>query len=414
MRYIAALCLVCVVVFGSSVAQAQRFESIAVIVNDDVITYGDVYDRMSVVIRSSNLPDSKNLRKKMMPQVVDTLVTEQLQLQEAKKLGIKVGDDEVEGGFRQVAEQNKLDVDAFKKILKQQGMPETSMARQIASQIAWGKVVQQKLRPQVVINDSDVNAEISRMRAMSGKSEFLLAEILLPVLSEADESKIKKFANNLVVQMKKGASFSSLARQFSASSAAAQGGMIGWVTEDSLDPAIATSVASLAKNNITAPIRTNQGYHIMLLLDKRVVDFADPEDAQLTLKELILPFSDEEGRTEVAAKELGKGLTGCFDIEEKKDIWEGAQLETYNIRVGELPEEKQSGYLSANIGAPMAPVVADGKVSIKMVCSKEMPKGNLPDFEGIRQQIGLKRMDVLSRSYLQDLKMQSYIENRME
>jgi peptidyl-prolyl cis-trans isomerase SurA len=398
----------------SSQANAQRFESIAVVVNDDVITYGDIYDRMSVVIRSSNLPDTKDFRESMKPQIVETLITEQLQFQEAEKFNIKVVEEEIDAGFAQIAQQNKLEVDQFKNILKRQGLPLHSMARQIGSQIAWGKVVQQQLRSQVVINDADVNAEIARMRAMAGKTEYSVAEIVLPVQNEAEDKKVLKFANSLVTQMQKGASFSSLARQFSAAASAAKGGMVGWVSEDNLEPEIIKAVSDLAKNNITAPVRTQKGYHIMLLLNKRVSEFADPDDAVLQIKELTLPLGEEDAQNESAALEFVKNAGGCFSIDSKSKEWDGATLETFSVRLGELSEEQKPQYLSANIGDALAPKITDEKIVAQMVCSKDMPKGKTPDPEVIRQNIGAKRMEVLAKSYLQDLRMQSYIDKKIK
>lgn len=398
-------------------AQAQNADGIAVIVNDDIITMGDVNNRMDVIINSSNLPNTEEFRERLRAQVIDALIIEQIQLQEADALDIDVTNDQIKSGFQQIASQNNLQVDEFIKILKRQGFPISSMARQIKSQIAWGQVIQRKLRSQVAVTDADINSEIDRMRRLAGQDEYLVAEIFLPVVDEAERDKVRALANRLVGQIKKGTSFSSLARQFSATAGAAQGGVIGWVNAETMDPDIAGVLENMNEGTVSDPILTSRGYTIIQLRNKRRVDFSDPDDVVFQLKELLLPYSnDGDTQTEKQAMALAQNLTGCIDIELKAQDWSGADLREFSIRVGELPGDDQTRFLNANIGAPIldeAYSVADGAIAVRMVCGKDMPEGKLPDREAIRQEIGTKRIDVLQRGYLRDLKSQAYIEQRI-
>lgn len=410
--------LTTLVLITAGTASAQRVEGIAAVVNDDVITYGEVYDRMDVVIKSSNLPDTKEFRDRIKAQVLDGLITEQIQMQEAARLEIDVTDDLIKQGFTQIAQQNNMEVERFMSILERQGLPLSSMARQIKAQMGWGEVIQKKLRSQVTVSDQDVDAEIMRMRRQAGKTEYDMAEIFLPIRQAADEPKVRDFADRLVAQLRQGASFSSLAREFSASAGAAQGGLLGWVTEDNLAPALVAAVRDLDKGQFKGPTRTDRGFHIILLRGKRQIDFADPDDVTLDIKELFLPVDEEtEGRGVVAARQVAENLTGCVDIALKAEDWPNARLEEYSLQVAKLPENERPEYLKQDIGAPFnwgRPVTEDGFIRVQMVCAKKAPQGNVPDREEIRRKIGTQRIDILQRSYLRDLKSQAYIENRLE
>src|SRR5690349_16568814 len=99
------LVLSTLVLFTGMQAHAQS-ESIAAVVNQDAISQTDVNDRMKLIIASSGLGDTPDTREKLRPQILNSLVEEQLKIQEAKRLEITVTPEEVEEGFASIAAQN--------------------------------------------------------------------------------------------------------------------------------------------------------------------------------------------------------------------------------------------------------------------------------------------------------------------
>src|SRR5471032_2605973 len=90
---------------ASASAQETR---IAAVVNDDVISVADLASRMRLVFASSNIQDVPETRQRVTRQVVRMLVDEKLQMQEAKRLGVKVPDEEVNAGLAVIETQNKV------------------------------------------------------------------------------------------------------------------------------------------------------------------------------------------------------------------------------------------------------------------------------------------------------------------
>lgn len=251
-------------------ARAGLSENIAVVVNNEAITKSDVEDRMKLIMVSSGLQNTPEIREKLEPQIISVLIDEQIRLQEAQKDGLEVTQEEIDGGFKQIADQNKFTPEQFKEILKKAGINVATMERQIRAQIGWGKVVQAKIKPQIQVRDTDVDDAIERMRANIGKTEYLAAEIFLPVDDPGSESNVRQLANRLGTELKSGkVPFFQVARQFSQSAGASQGGDMGWVQEDQLAPEVAKALAGLAPNQVSAPIRSLSGYHIVLLREKR-------------------------------------------------------------------------------------------------------------------------------------------------
>ena len=254
-----------------SVAVAET-HSIVAVVNDDVITGSDLDKRMRLVMASSGLPNTKEIRKKLTGQVLGNLINEQLMMQEAEKYGLEVDQNEIDDGLAQIAKQNNMNPDQFMNMLKRVNSDISSMLQQVRAQLAWGKVVQARLRPRVIISERDIDDTIERVRAKIGTTEYLAAEIYLPVNADAKEKQVGKLANDLVREIRSGkASFFKLAQQFSQAAGAANGGEVGWVNEAQLSEELLQGLKKTKKNHVTSPIKTINGYHILLLRDKRTL-----------------------------------------------------------------------------------------------------------------------------------------------
>ncbi|MCB9979477.1 MAG: peptidylprolyl isomerase [Rhodospirillales bacterium] len=264
--------LLCVPLLAIPHAAWADREGIAATVNEDAITTSDVEDRMKLMVVSSGLPDTEEMRTKLRMQVVNMLVDERLRMQEAGRAGVTVTPEDIAEGFAAIAKQNNIPTDDFRKMMVSKGIPVATLERQIESQIAWSQAVQKTLRPKILLSDVDIDDRIRRMESAIGKTEYLLAEIFLPVENRKQDGEKKALANRLVAEIReRGAPFPAVARQFSQSAGAAQGGNLGWVPEDQLDPAIAKALKSADKGKMTAPVRVADGYHIVLLRDTRTI-----------------------------------------------------------------------------------------------------------------------------------------------
>jgi len=157
-------------------------------------------------------------------------------------------------------------------MLKRASVNTSSMTQQIKAQVAWSKVVQARLRSRVVISERDIDDAIERMRAKIGTTEYLAAEIYLPLDGAAKEQQVRKLARGLVQGIRSGkASFFKLAQQFSQAVGAAGGGDKGWVNEAQLSDELLKALKTAGKNKVTNPIKTVNGYYILLMRDKRTL-----------------------------------------------------------------------------------------------------------------------------------------------
>ena len=257
-------------VFYNTVQAAS--ETIFAVVNEDAITQSDVEDRMKLIMISSRMPNTQEMRDQLRPQILNTLIEEQLKFQEAARLEQVVTQEEIDSGFAQIAQQNNAPPEQFKEMIMRSGININTMYRQIESQSAWGKVVQTYIRPQISISDADVQDAMQRLKENIGETEYLLAEIFLPLEDPKEASELNLLANKLSQDLREQrVPFFKVAQQFSKSAGASSGGDLGWIQQSQLEEEISEVLAKMQPNEISTPVRTRTGYHILLLREKRTL-----------------------------------------------------------------------------------------------------------------------------------------------
>lgn len=275
-----ALCLCAsLLALSPAPAQASARISIAATVNDDVITKEDVDSRLALYLAGKQGTPPPAVRVQLEKQVLDKLIDEKLELQEAQKLGIVVSQQDLDGGFAEIAKQNNLSPDVFKSKLAAAGVDASTLLDQIKAELAWSQVVRRKLGPQVSVSQSDINSAVDLLKRNAGKPVYQVAEILLTVPSAGQDAEVRRSAERLEEQITHGAPFSAVARQFSQAPGASTGGDLGWVQQGQLDPKLDAALQKLHPGQLSPPIRTDKGYHILFLRNERVVGAENEKSA---------------------------------------------------------------------------------------------------------------------------------------
>ena len=160
---------------------AQNTLRIAAVVNGDVISIFDLEARLSMIIASAGMEDRVEVRRRMGPQVLRSLIDEKLKMQEAKRLGIQVSKEDIDKALRQVAAQNRADLAQLDQILTQQGIRKEDLVDKIESDVAWVRVINKGQKTRVEVDAQAVDHFLARTKANEGKIESRVAEIFLPV-----------------------------------------------------------------------------------------------------------------------------------------------------------------------------------------------------------------------------------------
>jgi peptidyl-prolyl cis-trans isomerase SurA len=265
-------------------ASAQDSLKIAAVVNDDVITVLDLIVRTRIALIASNQPDTPELRSQLVLPALRNLIDERLKAQAVRAYGIEVAEADVDAHLQQLADQNTLTVDEFKAALASRGILIDSFTGQIRTEIGWATLVRQRYREAATVSDKDVDDELAQYQSNVGQPEYSLAEIFLPVYGPNENAEVRATAEGLMDQLRNGADFAALARQFSQSATASVGGQLGWTRLDRFDQAVAGAVGKLEPGQITGPIQIPGGYSILMLRNRR--ETAAPPDRETLRQQL--------------------------------------------------------------------------------------------------------------------------------
>ncbi|MEM8589535.1 MAG: peptidylprolyl isomerase [Pseudomonadota bacterium] len=410
-----------VIIFGilalsTTMAQAQ-VERIAAVVNDDVITTSDLRNRLALSLVASGLQPTPENQQRLAPQILRSLIDERLQMQEALRLGVTVQQQQIEQAIVTIARRNGLAPAEFLGRLQRSGVPTTTLEEQLETQIAWRSVVRNTLLPTVQVGDGEVDDMARRMDATTGLREYLVSEIFLGIDSPDREAEIRQFADQLVSQLRRGGNFPAVAAQFSQGVGAAQGGDIGWVLEGQLAPEIDATLVQMSPGQVSDPIHTLSGYHIIGLREARTASGPSPEDREITIARLVLPFSGPPSQAEaellvVEAREAATGVISCEGLASVAETYETGNLATpQTVALRQLPEGLRPLVEEQPIGVPTEPVASPDGVIVFMVCEREGMEGFARN--NMREQLINERIDMLQRRYLRDLRAAAFVDVRL-
>jgi peptidyl-prolyl cis-trans isomerase SurA len=407
---------VLIALLSPCLAQAQGLRVVAR-VNDEAITDFDLQQRVLFAIRTSGLQDSADLRQRMTAQVLRQMIDERLQIQDAKRLGLKATDMEMQQRFNDIERAAGLSRGQFRQYLQSVGVPFDIATQQIEAQIAWSKIVRRKVRPQVDVSPAEIDDALNRMRSNVGKTESRVAEIFVPVDRADLADDAKRSADRIMEQLRRGAPFGAVAQQFSQGATAQAGGELGWVLPGSLDPALDNAVEKLPLRQFSEPIRTSSGWHIVYVIDRRQFAAARPDDLRLNITQMTLPLPpnaspDEVAKATAEAQKAMQGVRSCSDLHARARELKGATAgDLTGIRVGDLQANREmyESLPKLNPGGTAGPFrVAEG-LQVVAMCSKVGGDG-MPTREAISQQLLLQKLEAVGRRYMRDLRRQAAID----
>lgn len=413
-----ALLTLATICCGAPAEAQQDLQRIAAVVNDQVVSMYDLAARTRLVIVSSELQDTPEIRARLAPQILRNLIDETLQLQEAKRLNISVNTNEIQQAVGRIAQQNSMTDPQFSDFAKREGIPLSTVVGQIRAGISWNKIVAQKLRPLIEISDDQVQEYLDRLKANQDKPEYRLQEIFLAVDSPQQDDEVRRTIERLAEQIRRGANFTAVARQFSQSATAAVGGDLGWVQEGALEPELDKAAGKLKVGELSEPVRTIGGYHLLFMRERRQSGNPAADSTKLTLEHFFLPGPpnakpDELGSLRSLAQTVSDNATNCADfVALRKQLPDAKVVLPATIAASELAPALREVALKLPIGKASEPITLNNGVVVMMVCKREGDSG-LPSAEEVRNRIGQDKMELLTRRYLRDLRTSAFIDLRV-
>ncbi|MBJ7311570.1 peptidylprolyl isomerase [Rugamonas sp. CCM 8940] len=252
----------------------KPIDSIAVVVNDDVITRQELAARVGTVTRRMKaqnvaMPEPADLQRQML----ERMIVERAQLQLAKEMGVRVDDTMLDRAIGRIAEQQKLTVQALRDQMEKDGTAFAAFREEIREEIIMQRLREHEVDAKIQISDAEVDSYLEAEKAAAAEQfEMNLAQIMVRIPENASPEVIaqrKARADEVMRQLRTGADFAKMAGTYSDASDALKGGEIGWRSGDRLPPMFAEALTKLKPGQVTPVMKSVGGFHIIKLVDKR-------------------------------------------------------------------------------------------------------------------------------------------------
>jgi peptidyl-prolyl cis-trans isomerase SurA len=300
---------------------------------------------------------------------------------------------------------------------------------QIAAQIAWTKTVQDEYGDRANVTSADVDDELKRLASGANKPHFRVAEIFEAVDSPEQDAQVLKNMGGLLQQIRAGAPFETVARQFSQNPTAALGGELGIVQEGQLVPELDAALHKMRVGEVSEPIKATGGYYLLLLRARiEPVGTKVPEVSQqpqgdpgtLPLARILLPIGPKPPKALLqnamqAANILRQSINGCERLQEMVARMKGAMyFNLGRMQLSILSPEIRNALAQTHEGEPAQPFQSAAGIELIVRCDKPPPKlevFRMPSHDDVEQQLYENQMAVYGRRYLRDLRRVANIES---
>ncbi len=279
--------------------RAEVVDRIAAVVNDEVITWSEVYEIGGDHIERSaaSVPAQ---RRALELEVLDVLIGRRLVAQEMRKLGIEVGDQEIERALADIARQNGLDREQLRIEVEGSGMLWDAYLEELTENLREMMFNQSVLAPRITIREDELRDAYRRgASSLAGPEQAELQTMLLAYPPEATDEQMAEIleqANTLRAQALEGAVFADLAAEHSAEPYASRRGQMGTFRQGELvgtldRPAFETAVGSVAE-----PIVTPQGVFLLHVVSRGQPDAPPFEELKDRLAQQLMELKYDEAR----------------------------------------------------------------------------------------------------------------------
>jgi peptidyl-prolyl cis-trans isomerase SurA len=402
---------------------ARPEAEIVATVNGAVISNGDVTNRGRLFALSTGMGISPEILDRLRPQITRQLIDERLRLQEVQRRHIIVSDKDIAAAIHEIEARNGMPEGALRAKLTADGVGMRTLVDQIRVQLGWTRVLREQLGESAAIKPSDVEEQQKLLAQQVGRPEFRVGEIFIPVDDPANTADAQKFAETVISELRAGAPFAVVAAQFSQSQTALQGGDLGWVQPNQLDPEVARVVREMPVGAISNPLKVPGGYSIATLRAKR--EIGRDVGTMVSLRQVFFPFSsplnpqaptDQQRQALDRAKAIGGRVHSCAEMEAAAKANNSPRpADPGEVRLESVnPPQFRQMLASLPTDRASQPLVANDGIAVVIVCSRE-PK-NLAQLskDEITSRLISERVELLSRQLQRDLRRRAMIDVRAQ
>jgi len=240
--------------------------------------------------------------------VLDRLVLQEIQLQRADRLGLKISDEQLNAALADVASRNRLSLAQLPEALASQGVDYAGYRENMRKEIALSALRQRDVLSRINVTPRELEQFIERQKKLpSESSEYNVSHILIAVPQDASQAQVdelEKRAKDIYDRATGSEDFGRLAVAYSNSQTALEGGALGWRKGPELPTFLAEVIVTLKAGGVSQPMRTPSGFHLVKLNDVRSTA-GNPVVDQIHARHILLKPNELEDDATVRQKLVG-------------------------------------------------------------------------------------------------------------
>jgi peptidyl-prolyl cis-trans isomerase SurA len=247
-----------------------RLDGIVAVVNDGVVLESELRDQISMVVNrlrdeDTSLPPMNILQE----QVLESLIIKQIQLQRAQRAGIDVPDEMLNRALADIARRNGTSLSELPDLLEKDGVNYGAYRNEMREQMTIEGLRQRDVISKIGVNPRELEDYLERQENTAYRdNRYLVSHILISVPAAATQQQLEEVSTkawDIYDQLQNGADFAQLAVSYSNAQTALDGGTMGWRDGNALPSMFAEIVPNMQNGQVSEPIRTPSGFHIIKL-----------------------------------------------------------------------------------------------------------------------------------------------------
>jgi peptidyl-prolyl cis-trans isomerase SurA len=274
-------------------ATGVALDRVIAIVNDGIVLQSQLDTQSALIeerLRNQNtqMPPPDVIRQ----QVLERLILQEIQVQRANRLGVQVSDETLNEALRDVAKRNNIPFEQMPAALEQQGIDYATYREEMRREITLTLLRQRDVYPRIYVSPRELDQALERDAGQANtNTEYDVSHILLslPETATTEEmAKVEKLAHEIQQRASSGEDFGQLALAYSKSQSALERGKLGWRRINQLPQFIGDLVATMKPGDVSEPVRTPTGFHIVRLDGTRGGDTGPQMVEQIHARHILM------------------------------------------------------------------------------------------------------------------------------
>jgi peptidyl-prolyl cis-trans isomerase SurA len=401
-------------------------DRIVAVVNKEVITYSELHEAVGMAERQlarqgTPAPERPVLERQML----ERLILDKAQLQMARDSGIRIDELQLDRAVERIAQSNKMTLADFRRTLESDGVSFDGWRNDVRQQMMMARLREREVENRVQVSETEIDVFLEQLKSRPEGAEYNLAHILVRLPEGASPERIRQArerAEQALAEARGGAAFARVAASFSDAPDALQGGALGWRSHERLPELFAEALSKMKPGEVSEPLRSPAGFHILQLVDRRGAGAQAPV-LQTRMRHILIRTNEAVSESEARRKLIDlreRIIAGGADFAELARVHSddgtaarGGELDW--VYPGDTVPEFERAYEELKIGEVSQPVRTPFGYHLIQVLERRSSDLS-PERRRMqaRQALRERKADEAYQEWLRQLRDQTYVELRLE